>query len=152
VPDRHHLTFAQKVLAVSIVLGCTAAVAWNAKPLTTLQPYSCQPPLVIDGDTLTTTCGWMLKDVAIRVANIDAPEMAACPAQAQAAADHLHALTAGGFTATPLYTDRYGRTVATLTDPAGTDIATAMVTSGHAAPWPHDTRGRALTPRPGGCR
>jgi endonuclease YncB( thermonuclease family) len=149
--DPHHLTFGQKTLAMSIVLACTAAVAWNAKPLTALQPYACRAGVVIDGDTLHANCGWMLKDVTIRVANIDAPEMAACPAQAQAAADHLHALTAGGFTATPLYTDRYSRTVATLTDPAGIDIASAMVTSNHAAPWPHDTRGRALAPRPEGC-
>ncbi|MDZ7905185.1 MAG: thermonuclease family protein [Cypionkella sp.] len=98
---------------------------------------------ITDGDTIRTDCG------RIRIANIDAPETRVCPVEADAATRHLATLINGTLTVNALYTDRYGRIVGVITD-NGRDVGAAMVTSGHAQPWPHSPSGRALTARPRG--
>ena len=86
----------------------------------------------------------------MRIADIDAPERRACPGPAATATEALRGQLIGPITVAPLYTDRYGRIVATVTA-AGQDIGQAMLATGHAKPWPHSATGRALTRRPRGC-
>lgn len=102
---------------------------------------------VTDGDTLRAACP---QEIRIRIANIDAPEVDACPGPAARATEALRTLAQGPLTVRPLYTDRYGRTVATI-EAQGADIGQSLITTGAAQPWPHSDRGRALTKKPRGC-
>lgn len=103
---------------------------------------------VTDGDTLRAACP---QETRIRIANIDAPETDLCPYEADRATRTLRVLVQGDtLTVRPLYTDRYGRTVATI-EAQGADIGQSLITTGAAQPWPHSDRGRALTKKPRGC-
>ena len=108
---------------------------------------ACALIAVIDGDTLDAACPHRLR---IRLANIDAPEARACPLEAASAKRALFWLAQGNLAVFPLYQDRYGRTVAHVST-ASRDLGAALVATGHARPWPHDNRGRALAPRPEEC-
>ena len=89
---------------------------------------------VYDGDTLTLTTG-----EKVRLACIDTPEMrntakkkADKPA-AIAARDHLIKLIDGGeIVVDRIQTDLYGRTVARLYKPDGTELSLEMYKSGYA--------------------
>jgi endonuclease YncB( thermonuclease family) len=102
---------------------------------------------VTDGDTLRAACP---EPTRIRIADIDAPERDACPGPAALATAALQALATGPLTVTPLYEDRYGRTVATV-EAQRRDLGEAMLATGLAKAWPHSKTGRALAPRPRGC-
>lgn len=103
---------------------------------------------VTDGDTIKANCGG--QTVRIRIADIDAPERDTCPRQWAAARDAMTRLATGPLAVTPRYQDRYDRTVADVTAQAR-DLGRAMVATGTARPWPHNARGKAMTPRPRGC-
>jgi endonuclease YncB( thermonuclease family) len=115
--------------------------------LTLAAALTCTLMSVTDGDTLRAACP---EPTRCRIAGIDAPERDACPGPAARATAALQALATGPLTVTPLYQDRYGRTVATV-EAQGRDLGRAMVSTGSVQPWPHDRNGRALTPRPRGC-
>jgi micrococcal nuclease len=115
--------------------------------LTLAAALTCTLMSVTDGDTLRAACP---QPTRIRIANIDAPERDACPGPAARATAALQALVIGHLTVTPLYQDRYGRTVATV-EAQGRDLGQAMLATGLAKPWPHSKTGRALAPRPRGC-
>lgn len=115
--------------------------------LTLALTLTCTLISVTDGDTLRAACP---EPTRIRLANIDAPERDACPGPAARATAALQALATGPLTVSPLYQDRYGRTVATV-QAQGIDLGKAMLATGLAKAWPHSRTGRALTPRPRGC-
>jgi endonuclease YncB( thermonuclease family) len=87
----------------------------------------------IDGDTFEAASGEV-----VRLWGIDAPERGEAGADAATAA--LAGLLARGATCQRRGTDRYGRTVARCTGPAG-DIACALVAAGHATDWPRYSGG-----------
>ena len=105
---------------------------------------------VTDGDTFRAACP---QPVTVRIADIDAPAGADCPRDAARSADTLAALLTGTFTVQPLYLDRWGRTVATVTA-QGQDVGQTLLDADAAKAWPHDSKGRAQQPRPKwrGCR
>jgi len=109
---------------------------------------SCTPISVTDGDTFRAACP---EPVIVRIADIDAPEKDACPRQAARSAAALEGMLAGKITVQPLYTDRWGRIVATVLS-GGRDVGQAMIKARRAKPWPHDMKGRALAKRPKGCK
>jgi endonuclease YncB( thermonuclease family) len=96
-------------------------------------PIICNNPAVTDGDTFRCA------SIRIRLANIDAPEMAGhcregrrcTPGNPIAAKDYLHSLSRGSVTCKPIEKDKYGRTVALCTA-NGKDLSCAMVSAGHA--------------------
>jgi endonuclease YncB( thermonuclease family) len=116
----------------------------------TLALLTCALLSITDGDTFRAACP---EPVIIRIANIDTPEPDDCPRDAARAADTLASLLIGRLTVQPLYPDRYGRTVATVTA-QGRDVGQAMLDAGAAKEWPHDRKGRAKEPRPKwrGCK
>ncbi|MFN7881674.1 MAG: thermonuclease family protein, partial [bacterium] len=75
------------------------------------------------------------------------------PPPASRSAATMAALLTGTLTVQPLYLDRYGRTVATVTA-QGQDVGQAMLDTGAAKEWPHTNKGKAREPRPKwrGCR
>lgn len=99
------------------------------------------PIRVIDGDTVRLSSGEI-----IRLYNIDAPEThePRCPAEASAGARAtaiVRGLLANGPVtisrcepATGRCADRYGRTLATLSTPAG-DVGDILVSKGVVLPW-----------------
>lgn len=97
---------------------------------------------VVDGDTLVLACGPArpCRDERIRIESIDAPESwrsrcAAEAALAERATRRLAALVAAGPVAIERHgLDRYGRTLATLTQ-AGRDIGATLIAEGLALPW-----------------
>lgn len=105
-------------------------------PLLALLLMAFAPARVIDGDTLR------LDGVTIRVADLDAPEVgrrARCDRErdlGNAATAHARRIIAAArsVTYTPLYRDRYGRTVARV-QIDGTDMTNAMIQSGYAVRW-----------------
>jgi endonuclease YncB( thermonuclease family) len=111
---------------------------------------SCTLLFITDGDTIRAACP---DPVIIRIANIDAPAGADCPRDAARSADTLAALLTGTFTVQPLYLDRWGRTVATVTA-QGQDVGQTLLDADAAKAWPHDSKGRAQERRPKwrGCR
>jgi endonuclease YncB( thermonuclease family) len=111
---------------------------------------SCTPISVTDGDTFRAACP---EPVTVRIANIDAPAGADCPRDAARSADTLAALLTGTLTVQPLYLDRWGRTVATVTA-QGQDVGQTLLDAGAAKEWLHDRKGRAKERRPKwrGCR
>lgn len=115
--------------------------------LTLALTLTCTLISVTDGDTLRAACP---EPVRIRIADIDAPERDTCPGPAARATAALRRLATGPLTVTPLYQDRYGRTVATV-EAQGVDLGEAMLATGLANAWPHSKTGRALAPRPRGC-
>lgn len=99
-------------------------------------------PIVIDGDTV------IINETHIRIANIDAPELhGKCDAEdrlARVAKHKMQELMAGEVTIHPgdpidgRLTDRYGRTLATLsivTPEGNKDVGAIMITEGLARPW-----------------
>ena len=102
---------------------------------------------VTDGDTFRAACP---DKVRIRIADIDAPERDSCPGPARRASQVLASIAQGPLTVRPLYTDRYGRIVATI-EARGEDLGQSLIDAGVVRPWPHDARGRPLTKRPRGC-
>jgi len=118
-------------LAAALVAGIVALAAVAA-------PAIAQPaPLlqVTDGDTVR------LGDERIRLAAIDAPETAQPECLAEAllgalATARLQQLVAlpGALVITRHGTDRYGRTLATITI-AGLDLALQLIAEGLARPW-----------------
>ncbi len=116
-------------------------------PMTFTAALLCTLISVTDGDTLRAACP---EPVIIRIANIDAPERRDCPAAAALSTAMLASLLIGTFTVQPLYADRYGRTVATVTI-RGNDVGSAMIDARRAKPWPHSATGRALARKPEGC-
>ena len=99
---------------------------------------------VTDGDTFKAACP---EPVIVRIANIDAAERKACPRDAARATDTLASLLIGTIAVQPLYLDRHGRTVATVSA-QGQDVGRAMLDAGAAKEWPHDMKGRAKERRP----
>jgi endonuclease YncB( thermonuclease family) len=116
----------------------------------TITALLCTLLSITDGDTFHVACP---EPVIIRIANIDTPERDDCPRDAARAADTLASLLIGRITVQPLYPDRYGRTVATITA-QGRDVGQAMLDAGAAKEWPHDMTGRAKERRPKwrGCK
>lgn len=97
--------------------------------------FICSAPLAVDGDTLR--CIGMGR---VRLANIDAPELAGhcaqgrtcTPGDGNAATEALRSLLRGrSVSCQPVNRDRYGRIVANC-QAGGTDLSCAMVDSGHA--------------------
>ena len=105
---------------------------------------------VTDGDTFRAACP---EPVIVRIANIDTPEPEDCPRDAARATDTLAALLIGTIAIQPLYLDRRGRTVATITA-QGQDVGQAMLDAGAAKEWPFTNKGRQKERRPKwrGCR
>lgn len=93
---------------------------------------------VHDGDTVTVSVhlGFgLLFATSIRMAGINAPELSA--PGGNEARDYLRELVAAGtgpWTARTYKTgnEKFGRWLATLYDPAGTDICQQMIDTGHA--------------------
>lgn len=116
--------------------------------------------VIIDGDTIALPCEPSLglcRSERIRILNIDAPETgrARCEAERiaglaakEALARHLRGRSITITRCEPetgRCEDRYRRTLARLSTPAG-DIGAALVASGHALPWrpgPDAARARA---------
>ena len=83
-------------------------------------------PYVIDGDTLAFE-----GDVRVRLHGLDAPEMD--HPTGKASKDHLKRLIAGRpVTVRIVDTDKYGRHIAKVYAPDGTDLCKAMVAQGYA--------------------
>lgn len=83
-------------------------------------------PYVIDGDTLAFD-----GDVRVRLHGLDAPEMD--HPTGKASKDHLKALIGGrAVTVRIVAIDKYGRHVAKVFAPDGTDLCKAMVAHGYA--------------------
>lgn len=120
-------------LACLALIGCTPASAVETPPATLHEVR------IIDGDTFT------LDGETIRIANIDAPESAPrakCWAEARLAVEAKRALEerAGAWHLLPPTVerqgrDRYGRTVALVTDAAIGDVGDDLVKGGLAVPW-----------------
>lgn len=96
---------------------------------------------VHDGDTATLSVhlGFgLLFATSIRMAGINAPELSA--PGGKEARDYLREMVAGNsgpWTAVTYKTgnEKFGRWLATLYDPAGTDICQQMIDTGHAVPY-----------------
>jgi len=92
---------------------------------------TCVVNSVHDGDTIRATCAG--RQVKVRLYCIDAPELSQRP-WGQASRDHLRAILPATVTLRHVDTDRYGRTVGELLDPAtGENVNRAMVRAGQAA-------------------
>ena len=89
---------------------------------------------VVDGDTLETG------NQKIRLWGIDAPE-AKRPGGESAKRALIAIIDGNPLTCEKVDVDRYGRTVARCDLPDGTDIACALVASGHAKDWPRYSAG-----------
>lgn len=106
-------------------------------------PYTAHILRVVDGDTVEARVHiWLGQDLTarIRLRGIDAPELhGPCPAQAQAARDHLARLLGSGpVVLTRIGHDKFGgRLDADIALPNGQDASSAMIAAGHARPWPH---------------
>lgn len=99
---------------------------------------------VIDGDTvrarLDLGCDVRI-DLTLRLYGINAPELNT--EAGVAAREHLIALIGDSLVVVRTIKDKrekYGRYLATLVGPLGTDINDRMVADGHAAPYPLDGR------------
>jgi len=139
------------------------------------QPRPCVGEIahVRDADTLEIACDHG-PPVVLRLRDVDAPESghrARCAAEAAQAAQATSLVRrafgpAGDIDGlivriTPAYLDRYGRTVgdAIILEDVwrGWSLTAAIAGAGRSngietlQPWPHDTRGRALTPKPDWC-
>ena len=107
---------------------------------------------VVDGDTLVVEARIWIDHVVttrVRLSGVDAPELnGACPAErvaARAARDYLGARLADGAPDGPLGAEvvlhevrwgKYaGRVLARVTTAAGTDLAAALLSAGHARPY-----------------
>lgn len=113
--------------------------------------------VIIDGDTVALPCRQpdCTGPERIRILNIDAPETrsAACEAETvkglEAKAALASLLRGRSITLrrcepeTGRCADRYGRTLATLSSPAG-DIGDALIASGHALPWAPGAEAKAI--------
>lgn len=97
-----------------------------------LPPPAVRVTCVHDGDSL------VVNRERIRIANIDAPELnGKCDAERQLAIrarDQLLAILQRGYRIQRTGTDRYGRTLATLTVD-GRDVGTVLVSMGLARVW-----------------
>jgi micrococcal nuclease len=109
-------------------------------------PYGADVLRVIDGDTVEIRIHvWLGQDVTthVRINGIDAPELhGRCPGErkaAEAARDHLARLLGDTpVRLTNIHRDKYGgRVDASILLPTGRDVAAAMLSAGHARPWPH---------------
>ncbi len=131
-------------LAVAVLIGV------DPGPPPAGVPLVMQVQRIVDGDTFVghSVDGYIL---TVRIADISAPERGECPGAAAATAALARLVTAEPVLVIPLYRDRYGRTVARV-EVDGLDVGTALIAAGHVLPWPHDSTGRALAPRPEGCR
>lgn len=94
----------------------------------------------VDGDTLVLATGEV-----IRVRGIDAPELHPCRCEQECALGVLarhwaHSRTASGVVLGRRGSDRYGRTLATVTTADGSDLAQELIARGLARPY--DGRGR----------
>lgn len=120
-------------------------------------PYPAEIVRVIDGDTVEARIRvWLGLDVttSIRIRDIDAPELRGdCSEAGAASRDHLiHLLGSAPVSVSNIKNDKYGgRVDAAITLSDGRDVATALLATGHAIPWPHP-KGETpcSTVRPGG--
>lgn len=126
-----------------IALAAIVALFWLVGVLSRpelRQPDFTARAFVIDGDTLA------FGRTRVRLFGIDAPEMG--QAQGQAAKSALIGLVRGHeVTVSPVTTDRYGRLVARITLPDGSDVAEAMVAGGFARAATGFTRAYAKAER-----
>lgn len=95
---------------------------------------SCVVEKVHDGDTITAFCPHEGK-VKVRFYCIDAPELAQKPWGRQAR-DHLKELVGKHVSIRPIVQDRYGRTVAVVSNRRYPNINLKMVEDGWAAVYP----------------
>ena len=148
---RHH-----RLLVWWALAGLGIALPWliGGSGLPWLTPRTadsagCQVASIHDGDTLRATCsGIKLK---IRLYCIDTPEMQQKPWGTESR-DHLRRITPRKVSLKIHDTDRYGRKVAEVIDPAtGTVLNRAMVEAGQAAVYRRYCATRAIL-RPSGPR
>jgi endonuclease YncB( thermonuclease family) len=102
----------------------------------------CAVSRVVDADTLRLDCGPGRHDLRVRLACIDAPELAQAP-WGQLATEHLRQLVGRRVELISLGTDRWHRVVGRLIDAGGEDINLRMVTDGWAAVYPRYCTDRA---------
>ena len=121
--------------------------SWPSSPRPAPRALAAPEPVarVVDGDTVR-----MMDGEPVRLMGLDAPERRArCPAEARRADQataRLVQLAAGGLELRRRGRDRYGRTLAVASTPAGQDVAAILIGEGLAVPY----RGRG--PRMDWCR
>ncbi|HEX6711528.1 MAG TPA: thermonuclease family protein [Rubrobacter sp.] len=109
-------------------------------------PYRAVIERVVDGDTVYVLASVGLDEYAfkmIRIRGVNAPEMFSGPSEerelGKASRDYLVELLPEG-TRCRIATERdittFGRYVADIELEDGTDVSTALIESGHAAPYP----------------
>lgn len=132
--------FAGLALFALMLGGLALFQAWQSRAVIAPPTSALLAVEAIDGDTLRAQDALKNQDQRIRLAGIDAPELAqtcrdargqawSCGAASRA---HLAALVAKGITCTKRGEDRYGRMLATCSTASVADIAEAMVRDGHA--------------------
>jgi endonuclease YncB( thermonuclease family) len=126
------------VLIAPLLLPLAPALAagWLAAP----PPERCRLNKALDGDSLVLDCNG--ERIEVRLHCIDAPEYTQVPWGRRASA-RLRRLAAGDLELRPLETDRFGRTVAEVTNGDGTLINLDLVRTGHAAVYPRFCDDRA---------
>jgi len=102
----------------------------------------CGVSRVVDADTVRLDCGPGRHDLRVRLACIDAPELAQAP-WGQLATAHLSQLTGRRVELISLGTDRWNRVIGRLLDAGGEDINLRMVADGWAAVYPRYCTDRA---------
>lgn len=125
------------MIRILLALACALPLAATAERIVVVR--------VIDGDTIVARIDGRIE--RIRLAEIDAPEMSGekeCERSAAQAAKHALAglLAHVEIEAHTRGRDRYGRILATLRLPDGTDAGTWMMERGHARPYRQRMRGR----------
>lgn len=113
----------RRALPLALILLAGAACAQPQR----VEPYAAT---VIDGDTIR------LGAETIRLRGLDAPELHGRCAQeitlAFRAAERLRAIVAAGITIDRAGSDRYRRTLATVRDSRGRDVAAVLISEGLA--------------------
>jgi len=119
-------------LVVAVLIGIVGP--WFLRTLEELGLYratDCTLERVSDGDTVRATCGG--EKIKIRLHCLDAPEMQQKP-WGRKSRNHLKAILPRAFELKTYDTDRYGRTVGEILDPASREnVNLRMVREGQAA-------------------
>ncbi|MBK1632649.1 hypothetical protein CKO31_18255 [Thiohalocapsa halophila] len=134
----------QRIIPFWIIAGVAIAGPWVIaedgrlgawwRDLTSGPPQSCTVSSVTDGDTIRAKCAG--EGTKIRLHCIDTPEMGQRP-WGRESRDALRALLPPRIGLRQVDTDRYGRIVGIVVDPADdTEINLEMVAQGQAAVYP----------------
>jgi len=138
-PEKHSMFDTFTTIIALIAVGIAIMVAIELRAPSKLGKFSGKA-YVIDGDTLA------FGNTRVRIFGIDAPEMS--QQQGPVSREYLAAMLANReIVVRPISKDRYGRIVARVSMPDGTDIGKAMVAQGYALAYTRYGRDYAATER-----